>query len=162
VPGTAVVGFLLNPNVVTTEFQLKEIQAAARVMGQQIEIFNASSEREINLAFDAMARSRIGALLVSADPFFQVWRPQLIDLAQRHRIPAMYEWAEFVTSGGLASYSTNRAEAYRLAGLLWRAFSMVRSRQTCPCSRPQRSNWSSTSRPSRWEKRGRGGSEMSR
>jgi putative tryptophan/tyrosine transport system substrate-binding protein len=63
-----------------------------------------------------MARSRIGALLVGADPFFQVRRPQLIDLAQRHRIPAMYEWAEFVTSGGLASYSTNRAEAYRLAG----------------------------------------------
>jgi putative ABC transport system substrate-binding protein len=116
VPGTALVGLLLNPNVASAEFQRKEIQAAARVMGQLIEIFNASSEREINLAFDAMPRSRIGALLVGADPFFQVRRPQLIDLAQRHRIPAMYEWAEFVTSGGLASYSTNRAEAYRLAG----------------------------------------------
>jgi putative ABC transport system substrate-binding protein len=116
VPDAAVVGFLLNPNVVTAEFQLKEIQSAARVMGQRIEIFKASSEREINLAFDTMARSRIGALLVGADPFFQIRRPQLIDLAQRHRIPAMYEWAEFVTSGGLASYSTNRAEAYRLAG----------------------------------------------
>jgi len=116
VPGAAVVGFLLNPNVESAEFQLKEIQAAARVMGQRIEIFNANSEREINLAFDTMARSGIGALLLGADPFFQVWRPQLIDLAQRHKIPAMYEWAEFVTSGGLASYSTNRAEAYRLAG----------------------------------------------
>ena len=116
VPGAALVGLLLNPNVASAEFQRKEIQAAASVMGQRIEIFNASSEREINLAFDIMARSRIGALLVGADPFFQVRRPQLIDLAQRYRIPAMYEWAEFVTSGGLASYSTNRAEAYRLAG----------------------------------------------
>ena len=107
----------MNPNVVTAEFQLKEIQAAARVMGQRIEIFNASSECEINLAFDTMA---LGALLVGADPFFQVWRPQLIDLALRHRIPTMYEWAEFVTPGGLASYSTNRAEAYRPAGQLCR------------------------------------------
>ncbi|MFL5048361.1 MAG: ABC transporter substrate-binding protein [Xanthobacteraceae bacterium] len=116
VPGAAVIGFLINPNVVTAEFQRKEVQAAARAMGQQLEIFTASSESEINLAFDTMARSKIGALLLGADPLFQVWRPQLIDLAVRHRIPAMYEWAEFVTSGGLASYSTNRAEAYRLAG----------------------------------------------
>jgi putative ABC transport system substrate-binding protein len=86
VPGAAVVGFLLNPNVESAEFQLKEIQAAASVIGQRIETFNASSEREMNLAFDAMARSGIGALLLGADPFFQVWRPQLIDLAQRHRI----------------------------------------------------------------------------
>ena len=106
----------MNPNVAKAEFQLKEIQAAARVMGQRIEIFNASSERENNLAFDSMARSRIGALLLGADPFFQVWRLQLIELVRRHRIPAMYEWVEFVTSGGLASYSTNRAEAYGLAG----------------------------------------------
>jgi len=63
-----------------------------------------------------MARSGIGALLVGADPFFQVRCSQLIDLAHRHRIPAMYEWAELVTSSGLASYSTNRAKVYRLAG----------------------------------------------
>jgi putative ABC transport system substrate-binding protein len=116
VPGVAVIGFLMNANVASAEFQLKDIQTAAYAIGQQIQIFTASTESEINVAFDTMARSRVGALLLAADPFFQVWRPQLIDLALRHRIPTMYEWAEFVTSGGLASYSTNRAEAYRLAG----------------------------------------------
>ena len=116
VPGAAVIGFLVNPNIASTEFQLNDVQAAARTMGQQIEIFAASSESELDLAFDTMARSKIGALLIGADPFFQVWRSQLIELALRHRIPAVYEWADFVTAGGLASYSTNRAEAYRLAG----------------------------------------------
>ena len=106
----------MNPNVASAEFQLKEIQSAAHAIGQQLQIFTARSESEINVAFETMARSRVGALLVGADPSFQVWRPQLIDLALRHRIPTMYEWAEFVTYGGLASYSTNRAEAYRLAG----------------------------------------------
>jgi putative ABC transport system substrate-binding protein len=116
VPGAAVIGFLLNANVASAEFQLQDIQSAARAKGQQIQIFTAGTESEINVAFDTMARSGVGALLLGADPFFQVWRPQLIDLALRHRIPTMYEWAEFVTYGGLASYSTNRAEAYRLAG----------------------------------------------
>jgi len=116
VPGAAVIGFLMNANVASAEFQLKEIQSAAHAIGQQLQIFTARSESEINVAFETMARSRVGALLVGADPSFQVWRPQLIDLALRHRIPTMYEWAEFVTHGGLASYSTNRAEAYRLAG----------------------------------------------
>jgi putative tryptophan/tyrosine transport system substrate-binding protein len=117
VPGTAVIGFLVNPNIASTEFQLNDVQAAARTMGQQIEIFAATSESELNSAFDTMARSKIGALLLGADPFFQVWRSELIELALRHRIPAVYEWADFVTAGGLASYSTNRAEAYRLAGI---------------------------------------------
>jgi putative ABC transport system substrate-binding protein len=116
VPRAATVAFLVNPNVASTEFQLKDVLDAARAMGQQIEIFSANSEGELNVAFDKMARSKVGALLVGADPFFQVWRSQLIDLALRHRIPTVYEWADFVTSGGLASYSTSRSEAYRLTG----------------------------------------------
>ncbi|MGC2717364.1 MAG: ABC transporter substrate-binding protein [Pseudolabrys sp.] len=116
VPSAAIIAFLVNPKVASTEFQLKDVQDAARAIGQQIEIFAANSESELNLAFDNMARSKVGALLVGADPFFQVWRSQLIDLALRHRIPTVYEWADFVASGGLASYSTSRSEAYRLAG----------------------------------------------
>jgi putative ABC transport system substrate-binding protein len=116
VPGAPVIGFLANPNLPTTEFQLKDIQNAARGVGQQIEIFSAGSESELVAAFDNMIRSKIGALLMGADPLFQVWRSQLIELASRHRIPTLYEWTDFVAAGGLASYSTNRAEAYRLAG----------------------------------------------
>jgi ABC-type uncharacterized transport system substrate-binding protein len=116
VPGAPVIGFLANPNVPSTEFQLKDIQDAARGVGQQIEIFFAGSESELVAAFDNMTRSKIGALLMGADPFFQVWRTQLIELASRYRIPTLYEWTDFVAAGGLASYSTNRAEAYRLAG----------------------------------------------
>jgi len=116
VPSAAIIGFLVNPKVASTEFQLKDVEDAARAIGQQIEIFAASSESELNVAFDKMARLKVGALLVGADPFFQVWRSQLIDLALRHRIPTVYEWTDFVASGGLASYSTSRSEAYRLAG----------------------------------------------
>jgi putative ABC transport system substrate-binding protein len=116
VPRAAVIAFLMNPNVGSTEFQLKDIQDAARAIGQQIEIFAANSENELNAAFDKMARAKVDALLVGADPFFQVWRSQLIDLARQHRIPTVYEWTDFVASGGLASYSTSRSEAYRLAG----------------------------------------------
>jgi putative ABC transport system substrate-binding protein len=107
---------LANPNLPTTEFQLKDIQNAARGVGQQIEIFSAGSQSELVAAFDNMSRLKIGALLMGADPLFQVWRTQLIELASRHRIPTLYEWIDFVAAGGLASYSTNRAEAYRLAG----------------------------------------------
>jgi len=116
VPSAAIIAFLVNPKVASTEFQLKDVQDAARAIGQQIEIFAANSESELKVAFDKMARSKVGALLVGADPFFQVWRSQLIDLALQHRIPTVYEWADFVASGGLASYSTSRSEAYRLAG----------------------------------------------
>ena len=116
VPSAAIIAFLVNPKVASTEFQLKDVQDAARAISQQIEIFAANSESELNAAFDKMARSKVNALLVAADPSFQVWRSQLIDLALRHRIPTLYEWADFVASGGLASYSTSRSEAYRLAG----------------------------------------------
>jgi putative tryptophan/tyrosine transport system substrate-binding protein len=116
VPSAAIIAVLVNPKSASTEFQLKDVQDAARAIGQQIEIFAANSESELNVAFDKMARSKVGALLVGADPFFQVRRSQLIDLALRHRIPTVYEWADFVASGGLASYSTSRSEAYRLAG----------------------------------------------
>src|SRR5262249_9884029 len=113
VPGVPVIGFLENPNTPSSEFQLKDIQNAARGVGQQIGIFCAGSESELVATFDNITRSKIGALLIGADPFSQVWRPQLIELASRHRIPTLYEWTDFVVAGGLASYSTSRAEAYR-------------------------------------------------
>src|SRR5215475_3833093 len=72
VPGAPLIGFLANPNVPSTEFQLKDIQNAARGVGQQIEIFSASSESELVAAFDKMTRSKIGALLMGADPLLRL------------------------------------------------------------------------------------------
>ena len=78
---------------------------------------NASTPDEMNQAFATIAQSNAGAILYSAHQFFQVVRDQLVALAARHRLPAMYEWREFVAAGGLASYSTNRSEAFRQIGV---------------------------------------------
>ncbi len=78
---------------------------------------NAGSEQQIDEAFNEMSRRQVSAILYSAGLFFQVHRERLVGLAARHAIPAMYEWREFVATGGLVSYSPNRFELYRQLGL---------------------------------------------
>jgi putative tryptophan/tyrosine transport system substrate-binding protein len=94
----------------------KEVEAAARALGQKISILNASSERDFEPAFDAMVREGAGALLVMADPFFYNQHDQLIALASRKAIPAIYEWREFASAGGLMSYGSSITDAYRVLG----------------------------------------------
>jgi ABC-type uncharacterized transport system substrate-binding protein len=86
-------------------------------VGKDVIIFHAGSEGEIDSAFARMAQARPGALLLAADPFFYSRREQIVALAARHAIPAIYEWREFVEAGGLMSYGTNLVEAYRLEGV---------------------------------------------
>jgi putative tryptophan/tyrosine transport system substrate-binding protein len=114
-PGT--IAFMVNPNSATTARQVSELQTAAAALGQQILVLNVGSEQEIDEAFATIVERRVAAVLYAASLFFQVRQDQLIALAARHSIPAMYEWREFVTAGGLMSYSTNRAEAYRQVGI---------------------------------------------
>ena len=78
---------------------------------------NAATSSEIEQAFATIVQHNADAVLYSAHQFFQVVREQLVALAARHRLPAMYEWREFVTAGGLVSYSTNRGEAFRQMGV---------------------------------------------
>jgi putative ABC transport system substrate-binding protein len=117
VPTAALMAVLLNPNSPTIEDQLKDVQEAARAVGQQIHILRASSERELDMAFATLAPSRAGALLVGSDPYFNSRRDQIIALAARHVIPAIYEWREFAMAGGFMSYGTSITDAYRQAGV---------------------------------------------
>ena len=117
VPAGALIAVLLNPTNANFQTQLRGVQDAARDLGQQVSILSANTEREIDGAFATVAQSGARALLVGSDPFFSSERDQVIALAARHAIPAIYEGREFAAAGGLASYGTSLADAYRQAAL---------------------------------------------
>jgi putative ABC transport system substrate-binding protein len=115
-PNATVIAVLMNPNYSDTENQSREVQKAARSLSLQFHILNASTEREIDTAFATLVQQRAGALAVAADPFFYSRREQLVALAARHAVPAIYEWRAFAALGGLMSYGTDLADAWRHAG----------------------------------------------
>jgi ABC-type uncharacterized transport system substrate-binding protein len=118
VPGATRVAVLVNPAAIsTTETTLRDVASAGRARGLQIQVFNASTSREINAAFAAFARERPDALYVGGDAFFQVRRAQLVNLASRHAVPATYGGREFVLAGGLMSYGSDLSDAYRQLGI---------------------------------------------
>jgi putative ABC transport system substrate-binding protein len=117
VPTAALTGVLLNPKNTPFEFQLKDIQEAARSIGQQIHVLHASSEQDIHVAFKAFVQMRVQALLVGGDPFFNGRREQIVTLAAHYAIPAIYELREYAVSGGLMSYGTNLPDSYRQIGI---------------------------------------------
>ena len=117
VPQAGVIAALVNQSRPTAKSQTAELQAAAQKLGQQIQIFGAASEQELEPAFASMAQMKVGALLVAADAFFNAKREQIVSLAARYAIPAIYEQSAFATAGGLMSYGTNLAEGYRQAGI---------------------------------------------
>jgi len=117
VPGAARVAILVNPaNAQTTETTLRDLEPAGRAMGLQLQVLSASSSRDIDKAFEALARDRPDAVFVSLDTSFADRRVQLVHLASRHAIPATYALRDFVEAGGLISYGTNFVDAYRQAG----------------------------------------------
>ena len=116
VPAAALIAVLLNPTNANFQTQLGGVQEAARAAGQRLSILSASTERDIEMAF-ATAWSRAGAMLVGSDPFFNSRIDQIVTLAARHAIPAIYEGRDFVMAGGLASYGTSLADAYREVGI---------------------------------------------
>jgi putative ABC transport system substrate-binding protein len=113
VPLAALIAVLLNPTNANFQAQLRGVQEAARALGQQVNILSASTEREIDTAFETATESRAGALLVGSDPFFSSRADQVVGLAARHAIPTIYEGREFSMAGGLASYGTSLVDAYR-------------------------------------------------
>ena len=114
---SAAVALLVNPNTAVAEPVIKGVRDAARSLGLQLHILNASTEGEIDAAFGKLVELRAGALVVSGDPFFNGRRDQIVALAARHDLPAIYEWREFVVAGGLMSYGTDLADAYRQVGI---------------------------------------------
>ena len=117
VPTNALIGVLLNPNNANAKTQSKEVQEAARAIGQKIQIVHAGTEAALGTAFATLAQVRADALLVGADPYFNSRRNLLVLQAARHGIPAMYEQREFVQAGGLMSYGTSLTDAYRQIGI---------------------------------------------
>jgi len=117
VPTAAQVAMLVNPaNIANTEANLEGVQAAARTMGLQLQIVRASTIREIDESFEAIARERLDALFVSGDNLFNSRRVQLALLAARHAVPATYPSRDYPASGGLMSYGTDVTDAFRHVG----------------------------------------------
>jgi ABC-type uncharacterized transport system substrate-binding protein len=117
VPKATVVAVLLNPINPQSQSYEDVAQSAASAIGRQVAILKASSEADFEGVFAAILERRIGALLVGSDIFFNGRRDQLVALAARYAVPAMYEFREFADAGGLMSYGTNLAETYRQAGI---------------------------------------------
>jgi len=108
---------LVDPDTTSGRVPAQEMSDAARRVGQQIEVFSARSEQEIDAAFVALVQKRPDALLVVSSPLFTNRRHQIVALANHHRIPTIYPLREYVASGGLMSYGTNIADAYRQSGV---------------------------------------------
>jgi putative tryptophan/tyrosine transport system substrate-binding protein len=116
VPSARAIGFLINSLNPTSEVQTRDVQAAAHAFGIELLIRNASSEREIDAAFTSFVQQGTNAIIVGADGFFLSRRDQLVGLAARHALPAIYYLREFAGTGGLISYGASITDAYRLTG----------------------------------------------
>jgi putative ABC transport system substrate-binding protein len=116
-PQVDAVGVLVNPAYSDAAAQLKEVEAAAANLNVRLIVTNASADRDLAPAFALLNQQRAGAFLIAADPFFNSRRDQIVALAARHAIPAIYEWREYAVAGGLMSYGTSITDAYRQAGI---------------------------------------------
>jgi putative tryptophan/tyrosine transport system substrate-binding protein len=117
VPATAGIAFLRNPtNPYFSALETRELQAAATVLGVRLLLLNASSPHEIEVAFANLVAQRAGAFLLGTDPFFMTARDQLVALANRHTVPAIYPFREDAAAGGLVSYGASNRDAFRLVG----------------------------------------------
>jgi putative ABC transport system substrate-binding protein len=116
VPNAGVIAALMNPANPNGVADTTEAQGAARALGLELQVFNASNEREIDAVFATLVERHAGALLIEGDPLFAIRMKQLIVLTARHAIPAIYQGREFPDAGGLISYGANRANASRIAG----------------------------------------------
>jgi len=117
VPNVAVVAIIVNPNNPQAAEQLQDLQAAARTLGVEVEVFKAGSPSDIDTAFASLVGRRAGALLVAADAFFNTRREQFVVLTARHALPAIFHFREFAAAGGLMSYGPSLTDAYRQDGI---------------------------------------------
>jgi len=116
VPQAKEITLLVNPTNQSAERIIIDMREAARAKGLQLHILKGSTESEIDAAFATLVQLQAEALLVSGNPLFDTQREQLVALASRHAVPAIYSEREFAAAGGLLSYGTSRAAAYRQAG----------------------------------------------
>ena len=118
VPTASVMAVLVNPaNPTLAETATKKVQAAARTLGLELHVLNASTERDFDGVFAKLIHLRAGGLVIGDDPLFASRSERLAALALHHAVPAVYQWREFAVAGGLLSYGSNITDAYRLAGI---------------------------------------------
>jgi putative ABC transport system substrate-binding protein len=118
VPTATIVALLVNPTSTTlTQTTTRELETAARTLRLEFYVLHASSEREIDAAFITLVQLRAGALVIGADALFNSRSEQLAALTIRHRVPAIYQYREFVSAGGLMSYGTPVMDTYRPLGV---------------------------------------------
>jgi ABC-type uncharacterized transport system substrate-binding protein len=117
VPGASPIGVLINPTGPNLESVSQDHHAAARKMGLPIHVLHASTESEIDAAFDQVAQLRLGALVIGTDTFFNSQSKKLGTLSLHRSVPAIYQYREFVAAGGLMSYAGSITDAYRMAGI---------------------------------------------
>ncbi len=117
VPTIATIGLLVNPNYPSAGLEIGETQVAARAVGRNLIILNASTESEIDAAFASLVQQRVGALVVTGDPLFVSQRDKVVMLAARHAVPTIYVQREFAVAGGLIGYGTSLTDAYRQVGI---------------------------------------------
>jgi putative ABC transport system substrate-binding protein len=117
VPTAAVIAMLRNPNSPVVDDDMKSVLATAQSLGLTVQVLNASTERDLDAAFEAMMRLHVGALVVQGEPFFDSRRDHIVELAAREGIPTIYAWREYALAGGLISYGTSITDNYRQAGV---------------------------------------------
>ena len=117
IPAAAEIAMLVNPNFPGSDTQLGDAQKAARTLGLQLHVLSASNERDFDTAFATLVQRRAGALVVGADAFFLGQRDQIVALAARYAVPTIYAQREYAAAGGLMSYGTTLADAFRQQGI---------------------------------------------
>ncbi len=117
VPSAATIAMLTTPKSPETVIERKDVQTAAKAIGQELLLVDVSSDQDVESAFKTLAQRGVGAVLIGAGSFLTSHRKQLVALAAEYRIPAFYALREFVAAGGLVSYGTSITDAYRQAGI---------------------------------------------
>jgi len=117
VPQARVIALLVNPNNPQTDSIIRAMQESARTKGVTLQLLSVSIEKEFDAAFASLVQLHADALLVVGDPLFFIRREQLVALASRYAVPAIYQYREFADSGGLISYGPSLASAFRQAGV---------------------------------------------
>ena len=140
-PAAGIVAMLVNPRDPDAGTQLADLQDAARVLGRRVVVLNAATVGEIDAAFAALVQQRAAALVVASDAFYLNRRDQIIALAARHAVQAIYSNREFITAGGLMSYGNNLLDAYRRNGIYAGRILKATSRATCRSTSRPSSSW---------------------
>jgi putative ABC transport system substrate-binding protein len=117
VPQAEVIGLLVNQNSTQGQGQARDVQEAAQKLGLQLVVLNGGSDEDIDAAFASLARLKVGALLVGADPSFDPKRNRLIAMVAQHAVPAIYQFRDYALAGGLMSYGASVAELYQQVGI---------------------------------------------